>query len=83
MAETKIEPRAAMPVAMPIWRNVALVPDAMPAWCGGTTPMAVEASGGLTMPEPSPAMMNPGIRVSDRTIARRHRDHLRAAGAHR
>ncbi len=41
-----------MPVAMPIWRNVALTPDAMPALYGGTTPIAVEASGGFTMPPP-------------------------------
>jgi DNA-binding Lrp family transcriptional regulator len=59
IAEVKIEPRAAMPAAMPIWRNVVLTPDAIPAFCGGTTPIAVEASGGLTRPAPSPATMNP------------------------
>ena len=51
-----------MPAAMPIWRNVELTPDAMPAFCGGTTPIAVEASGGLTSPPPNPDTMNPGIR---------------------
>ena len=60
-AALKIEPRAAMPAAMPIWRNVALTPDAIPAFCGGTTPIAVEASGGLTRPAPRPDTMNPGI----------------------
>ena len=50
-----------MPVAMPTWRNVLLMPEAMPlrAWC--TTPTAVEASGGLTMPMPAPASTKPGI----------------------
>jgi hypothetical protein len=61
-AELKIEPRAAMPAAMPICRNVELTPEAMPAFCGGTTPMAVEAKGGLTISPPSPDTMNPGIR---------------------
>ena len=61
-AAAKIEPSAAMPVAMPTWRNVELTPDAMPAWCGGTTPIAVEASGGLTIPAPRPLTMKPGIR---------------------
>jgi hypothetical protein len=27
-----------MPVAMPTWRKVELMPEAMPACCGGTTP---------------------------------------------
>ena len=36
-----------MPVAMPTWRKVELMPDAMPACRAGTTPTAVEASGGL------------------------------------
>ena len=62
IAAVKIEPSAAIPVAMPIWRNVALTPEAMPAWCGGTTPIAVEASGGLTRPPPSPATIKPGMR---------------------
>ncbi len=47
---------------MPICRNVELTPDAIPAFCGGTTPMAVDASGGLTSPPPRPDTMNPGIR---------------------
>jgi len=51
-----------MPAAMPICRNVELTPDAMPAFCGGTTPIAVEASGGFTIPAPNPDTMNPGIR---------------------
>jgi hypothetical protein len=27
------------------------MPEAMPARCGGTTPTAVEASGGLSLPD--------------------------------
>ena len=53
----------AMPVAMPIWRNVELMPDAIPAWAGCTTPIAVEASGGLTRPTPMPADDQPGDEV--------------------
>ena len=48
-----------MPVAMPTWRKVLLMPDAIPLRCGGTTPTAVEASGGLIMPIPMPATMKP------------------------
>ena len=54
------EPRPAMPVAIPTWRNVLLAPDAMPLRSGGTTEMADEASTGLTVPIPMPAMMKPG-----------------------
>ena len=52
-----------MPVAIPTWRKVLLMPEAMPLreWC--TTPMAVEASGGLIIPMPAPASTKPGIRV--------------------
>ena len=49
-----------MPVAMPIWRKVELIPDPIPARCGGTTPTAVDASGGLMRPTPTPANRNPG-----------------------
>src|SRR2546423_12873276 len=45
-AELKIEPSAAMPAAMPIWRNVELTPDAIPAFCGGDTASAVGDRGG-------------------------------------
>ena len=58
----KIEPRAAMPVAMPTWRKVELTPDAIPERSGATTPTAVEASGVLIMPMPMPATISPGIR---------------------
>ena len=51
-----------MPVAMPTWRNVELMPEAMPARRGSTTPTAVDASGGLTRPTPTPATIRPGIR---------------------
>ncbi len=56
----KIAPSAAIPVAMPTWRKVELIPDAIPLRCGGTTPIAAEASDGLTNPMPAPATMNPG-----------------------
>ena len=55
-------PSSAMPVAIPTWRKVELMPEAMPARCGGTTPTAVEASGGFTIPAPAPATIIPGIR---------------------
>lgn len=55
-------PSRAMPVAMPTWRKVELMPEAMPACCGGTTPTAVEASGGFTRPTPTPATIIPGMR---------------------
>ena len=52
-----------MPVAMPTWRKVVLIPDAMPLRMGSTTPMAVEASGGLTSPIPTPQSRKPGSSV--------------------
>ena len=52
-----------MPVAMPTWRKVELMPDAMPLRAGWTTAIAVEASGGLTMPMPMPATTNPASSV--------------------
>ena len=58
----KIEPSAAMPVAMPTWRKVEFTPEAMPARSGRTTPTAVEASGTLISPMPRPATISPGIR---------------------
>ena len=57
-----------MPVAMPTWRNVVLMPDAMPLRCGGTTPTAVEASGGLTRPTPTPATRKPGSSAVQRRV---------------
>ena len=55
----KIAPQAAMPVAMPTWRKVELMPEAMPARRGSTTPTAAVASAGLTMPMPTPVTMKP------------------------
>ncbi len=55
-------PSAATPVAMPTWRNVELMPDAMPARWGATTPTAVDASGGLMRPAPAPDTIRPGSR---------------------
>ena len=55
----KIAPSAAMPVAMPTCRNVELMPDAMPARRGSTTPTAAVASAGLTRPMPAPQIRKP------------------------
>jgi hypothetical protein len=55
-------PSSAMPMAVPTWRKVELMPEAMPSCCGGTTPTAVEASGGFTRPTPTPATIIPGMR---------------------
>src|SRR5262249_61638217 len=49
-----------MPVAMPTCRNVLLIPAAIPLMRGSTTPTAVEASGGLISPMPTPATQKPG-----------------------
>ncbi len=59
----KTAPSPATPVAIPTWRKVLLIPEAMPLreWC--TTPTAVDASGGLIMPMPAPASTKPGISV--------------------
>ena len=51
----KTAPSPAIPVAMPTWRKVELIPDAIPLRSSGTTPIAVDASGGLTRPTPAPA----------------------------
>ena len=51
-----------MPVAMPTWRNVELMPEAMPERSTVTTPTAVDASGVLIMPTPTPHTIRPGIR---------------------
>ena len=51
-----------MPVAIPAWRKVLLMPEAIPLRAGGTTPTEVVAITGLAIPTPAPAMMNPGIR---------------------
>ena len=52
IALSKIAPSAAIPVAIPTWRNVLLIPLAIPLRCGGTTPIAVDASAGLISPRP-------------------------------
>ena len=57
----KTAPRPAIPVAIPTWRKVELIPEAIPQRSCGTTPIAVEASGGLTRPMPAPASTKPGI----------------------
>ena len=49
-----------MPVAMPTWRKVLLIPEPIPLRARRTTPTAVWASAGLTMPMPTPASMKPG-----------------------
>ena len=49
-----------MPVAIPTWRNVLLMPDAIPARCTATVDTAVVASGAFTKPIPMPPRMKPG-----------------------
>lgn len=53
-------PSAATPVAIPSWRKVELIPEAIPERRALTTPTAVEASGTLMRPAPAPARMKPG-----------------------
>ena len=60
-----------MPVAIPTWRNVLLMPDAIPARRGSTTLTDVEASGALTSPIPMPPTMKPAssvVQVEPRVI---------------
>ncbi len=59
----KIAPSAAVPVAIPTWRKVLLMPEAIPARAAATTPSATEAIPGLVMPTPIPVRMNPGSSV--------------------
>jgi len=59
----KIAPSAAMPVAMPSWRKVLLIPEAMPARSWRTVETAVVASGAFTKPMPMPPTMKPGSSV--------------------
>ena len=56
----KIAPRPAIPVAIPTWRKVLLMPEAIPARRWSTTPTAVEAIAGLVRPTPKPASRKPG-----------------------
>ena len=58
----RMRPSAATPVAIPIWRKVELMPEAMPARAGSTTPTAVDASGTFTRPQPTPETIIPGSR---------------------
>lgn len=58
----KIEPSAATPAAIPTWRKVELMPEAMPERRGSTTPTATAASGVLNRPAPTPATISPGTR---------------------
>ena len=52
-----------MPVAIPSWRKVLLIPDAIPARSWRTVETAVDASGALTIPIPMPPITKPGIRL--------------------
>ena len=52
-----------MPVAIPTWRNVLLIPDAIPARRGSTTLTAVAASGAFTIPTATPPTRKPGSSV--------------------
>ncbi len=66
-------PRPAIPVAMPTWRNVLLIPDAIPLSSASTTPTAAEASEGFTNPTPTPATRNPGSSAVQCELALRPR----------
>ena len=49
-------------MAIPTCLKVELIPEAIPARAGSTTPTAVEASGTLTRPAPIPPTIIPGSR---------------------
>ena len=72
-ALSKIAPSPAIPVAIPTWRKVLLIPIAIPLRCGGTTPIAVAASAGLTNPTPAPARRNPASNAVQCEVAFRPR----------
>src|SRR5581483_3152791 len=55
----KIAPSAAIPVAMPSCRNVLFKPEAIPARSRCTVDTAVDASGALTKPIPTPPIRKP------------------------
>ena len=83
----KIAPSAAIPVAIPSWRKVLLMPEAIPARSCRTVETAVDASGALTRPMPTPAIRKPGsstVQCDDGVHAahRPHRDRVQGeAGA--
>ena len=56
----KIAPQAATPTAIATWRNVSLIPAAMPLRSLETTLTATSAITGLSRPTPTPATMKPG-----------------------
>src|SRR5215210_211195 len=58
-APRKIAPQTATPTDTPTWRNVSLMPDAMPLCSFGTTLTATSAITGLSRPMPAPATMKP------------------------
>ena len=57
-----IVPSVATPVAIPTWRSVELIPEAIPARAGSTTPTAVEMRGVDTRPVPMPPTTIPARR---------------------
>ena len=70
-----------MPVAIPSWRKVLLIPDAMPARSWRTVETAVDASGALTIPIPMPPITKPGqqarpVRAGVDAAHRPHRDRV-------
>ena len=77
--EARIVPSPATPVAMPTWRRVELMPDAIPARAGSTTPTAVETSGVLTSPAPRPATIIPASRCVQSELGVRPRISSRPA----
>ena len=56
-------PQAAIPTAIPTWRKVSLIPDAIPLCSFGTTLSATSAITGFSRPTPTPATMKPSSRV--------------------
>ena len=58
----RIEPMTAKPSVEPIARCALMMPDAMPARCGGTLVMASDVIGVRHSAKPNPAMRKPGRR---------------------
>ena len=59
---SNMAPKAAMPTAMPSWRNVLLTPEARPLRSTDSTPTMAAASAGLITPIARPATRKPGSR---------------------
>ena len=83
-----IAPSVATPVAIPTWRKVLLIPDAIPARAALTTPIATEAIPGLVSPIPAPGEEEPGqqrrpaVADLDPVHEQQPERHQHQAGAH-